>query len=73
MFGLFLDLNSVKFKLKYNSIIYLDKYRIFILFVLNYLYFLKYKKRDQAESLVYKNGGYDETWTCDPRIMSAVL
>ena len=31
------------------------------------------KKRDQAESLVFKNGGYDETWTCDPRIMSAVL
>lgn len=31
------------------------------------------QKRDQAESLVFKNGGYDETWTCDPRIMSAVL
>ena len=31
------------------------------------------KKKDHAESMIYKNGGYDETWTCDPRIMSAVL
>ncbi len=22
--------------------------------------------------MTYKNGGYDETWTCDPRIMSAL-
>ena len=35
--------------------------------------FLSHKKKDHAESMIYKNGGYDETWTCDPRIMSAVL
>ena len=30
--------------------------------ILNLVFtFLKHKKRDQAESLVYKNGGYDET------------
>lgn len=43
------------------------------LYVVYFLIFFTHKKRDQAESLVYKNGGYDETWTCDPRIMSAVL
>ncbi len=33
----------------------------------------RHEKKDHAESMVYKNGGYDGTWTCDPRIMSAVL
>ena len=31
------------------------------------------QKKDHISECGLKNGGYDETWTCDPRIMSAVL